>query len=376
MPDLIDTLPPDLDDDLTLPDPSALDAELCSRSLFHFVQHFWPVLEPSRAFVDGVHIRLICRALEKVTTGESTHLLINLPPRHGKSNLVSILWPAWVWTKHPGRRWLTASYAQPLAERHSTDMRRLIESPEYQRLFGHLYQLSSDVNQKARSFNNSRPRPAAGSSSGTGGVFDLVCVVDDKDVSSFTGRATADAGRDASAASGVFVAEGRITSDYSVVQVWGKVEGDFYLLYQERERADFRRQIDLIETALAWVETEPNYSHYPAVCIEKAANGAAILSALRGRVRNLIPIRPEGSKETRAVAVSLPIEAGHVHILGQPNAQASNYDKTRTPLWVQQFVDETAAFPAAPHDDQVDAMTQAIRRLSNPGPRIRVLGGR
>jgi len=484
-----------------LPALSDIHAEQAHRSFYEFVKLMWPVLEPGRPFVDGLHIRLICDALEKVTRGEIARLLINLPPRHGKSNLVSILWPAWVWIDQPDRRWLTASYAQPLAERHSTDTRRLIESPRYQELFGHVYQLSSDVNQKARYENtHGGARIATSVGGGATGEGGDVLIIDDahkiEDATSKTARETTiDAftntfstrlnpgpgkaivvvsqrlhQRDlpghlietgeythlclpaeydpnhpylhpddprtepgqllwpemcgpaelerrkatlgsfgaagqlqqlpAPAGGAIFRRhwwrwydvmparfeqiilsvdlsfEGGITSDYSVVQVWGKVEGDFYLLHQERERADFRQQITLIETAVAWVETETNYSHNPAVCIEKAANAAAIITTLRGRVRNLIPIQPEGSKETRAVAISPTIEGGHVYIPGQPNAQASNYDKTRTPLWVQQFVDETAAFPAAAHDDQVDAMTQAIRRLSNPGPRIRVLGGR
>jgi len=125
-----------------LPPLNEVRAEQARRSFYEFVKLMWPVLEPGRQFVDGLHIRLICDALEKVTRGEIARLLINLPPRHGKSNLVSILWPAWVWIDQPDRRWLTASYAQPLAERHSTDTRRLIESPQYQELFGDRYQLS------------------------------------------------------------------------------------------------------------------------------------------------------------------------------------------------------------------------------------------
>lgn len=482
-----------------LPHLNEIRAEQARRSFYEFVKLMWPVLEPGRQFVGGVHIRLICNALEKVTRGEIARLLINLPPRHGKSNLVSILWPAWVWIDQPDRRWLTASYAQPLAERHSTDTRRVIESPEYQELFGDRYQLSLDVNQKARyetTHGGGRiATSVGGGATGEGGDF---LIVDDphkiEDAGSRTaleatvecfdftlstrlnpgtknaivvvsqrvhqrdlaghlieqgdwthlclpaendpthpyrseldertepdqplwpemyGPATLESLKatlgsygaaaqlqqlPAPSGGGLLLRSwwkwyetpparfdeviisvdlsfsGGMHADFTVAQVWGKIESDFYLLHQERERAAFTEQMLLIERASEWVARELNYSHNPGIYIEHAANADAMFQPLRNRIPNVILIRPKGSKQTRAIAVSPTIEAGHVHLRGAPNAYNTTCDKTRTPLWTQQFVEECAAFPTAPHDDQVDALTQAIQRLNNPGPRVRALG--
>ena len=81
-------------------------------------------------------------------------MLINVPPRHMKSLLVSVLWPAWEWIQHPERRWLFSSYAASLSIRDSMKCRTLIESPWYQSFWGDRFALSSDQNTKTRFDNN------------------------------------------------------------------------------------------------------------------------------------------------------------------------------------------------------------------------------
>jgi len=71
----------------------------------------------------------------------------------------------------------------------------------------------------------------------------------------------------------------------------------------------------------------------------------------------------EGDKVNRAHAISPQIEAGNVYLPGAPNAAGTNYDRTRTPRWVQDLVDEAAAFPNAAHDDQVDALHDSLFRI-------------
>src|ERR1035437_1939723 len=66
-----------------------------------------------------------CDHLEAVSYGHIRNLLINVPPRHMKSLLVSVLWPAWEWTRWPERRWLFSSYAATLSIRDSVKCRRL-----------------------------------------------------------------------------------------------------------------------------------------------------------------------------------------------------------------------------------------------------------
>ena len=57
-------------------------------------------------------------------------------------------------------------------------------------------------------------------------------------------------------------------------------------------------------------------------------------------------------------------KSSNVYLPGSANARHSDYDPTRTPLWVRSFVDECASFPNAAHDDQVDAFSQALKRMT------------
>lgn len=130
-------------------------AERARRSLREYIRQAWHVVEPTTPFVDGWHLQAICDHLEAVTRGELRNLVINIPPRHMKSLAVSVFWPTWEWITTPDRRWLFASYAQSLSIRDSLKCRRVIESQWYQVAWGHLYQLTSDQNVKAR-FENDR----------------------------------------------------------------------------------------------------------------------------------------------------------------------------------------------------------------------------
>jgi len=103
-----------------------IDQELARRRLREFVRQAWPIVEPSTPFVPGWHIDAIIEHLEAVSRGQIRNLLINVPPRHMKSLLVSVFWPAWEWIRWPERRWLYSSYAASLSIRDSVNCRRLI----------------------------------------------------------------------------------------------------------------------------------------------------------------------------------------------------------------------------------------------------------
>src|SRR5260370_17459076 len=91
-----------------------LDAELASRSLREFVRQAWPIVEPFTPFVSGWHIDAIIDHLEAVSRGQIRNLLINVPPRHMKSLLVSVFWPAWEWLRSPDpRRPIHTPFPQP-----------------------------------------------------------------------------------------------------------------------------------------------------------------------------------------------------------------------------------------------------------------------
>jgi predicted phage terminase large subunit-like protein len=150
-----------------------IDRELATRHLREFVRLAWPIVEPSTPFVPGWHIDAIIEHLEAVTRGQIRNLLINVPPRHMKSLLVSVFWPAWEWILYPGRRWLYSSYAATLSTRDSVRCRMLIESPWYQARWGDRFSLAGDQNTKIR-FENNRSgyriaTSVGGSATGEGG---------------------------------------------------------------------------------------------------------------------------------------------------------------------------------------------------------------
>lgn len=170
-----------------------VQAETMRRELRAFVKGAWPIVEPGAAFVGGPHIDAVCDHLTFVSLGDIDDLVINIPPRHSKSTICAVIWPAWEWTWNPSEQWLYTTYAQDLTIRDSVKCRRLIQSPWYRERWGHVYHLSGDLNQKKRFDNNKNGYRLAtsvgGSATGEGG--DKI-VVDDahnmKEINSDTVR--------------------------------------------------------------------------------------------------------------------------------------------------------------------------------------------
>jgi hypothetical protein len=77
----------------------AIDAELARRRFLCFIELAWHVVEPARAFILTWHIQALAEHLQAVSEGRIRNLLINIPPGHGKSLIVSVLWPAWQWIR-------------------------------------------------------------------------------------------------------------------------------------------------------------------------------------------------------------------------------------------------------------------------------------
>jgi predicted phage terminase large subunit-like protein len=137
-------------------------------------------------------------------------------------------------------------------------------------------------------------------------------------------------------------------SDYVVGQVWGVSGVNAYLVDQVRDRLDFPA------TVKAVLDVSQRWREAGAKLIEDKANGPAVISTLAASVPGLIPVEPEGSKMARASAVSWYVEGGNVYL---PDPKLTGYG------WVDDFVTECASFPHGAHDDQVDAMSQALARV-------------
>lgn len=135
-------------------------------------------------------------------------------------------------------------------------------------------------------------------------------------------------------------------TDFVVGQVWGKSGANVYLLNQVRARMSFTKTISEV------VKLREAYPRTREILIEDKANGPAVIDTLKSSVPGIIPVEPDGSKLARAHAVTSYWEAGNVWI---PHPE--------TAPWIKDFVSELTSFPASANDDQVDATTQALRRL-------------
>lgn len=163
-----------------IPAPIEIEAEQMRRSYRRFLEAGWEQIEPGTPYVGGYHLDVAIDVLEAVSRGEVTRLILNLPPRHGKSSLTSVLWLPWQWITRPDLRWIVGSYSQEFASRDSVRTRRVIESPWYQERWGDRYQLTADQNTKLR-FENDKTGVRLASSIGgrvTGEGADII-VLDD-----------------------------------------------------------------------------------------------------------------------------------------------------------------------------------------------------
>jgi len=78
---------------------------------------------------------MLINLLEKVERGELKRLMVFMPPRHGKSEICSIQFPAWYLGKNPSREVICSSYSADLAVEFGRKTRNLFASPEYQNVF-------------------------------------------------------------------------------------------------------------------------------------------------------------------------------------------------------------------------------------------------
>lgn len=136
------------------------------------------------------------------------------------------------------------------------------------------------------------------------------------------------------------------TSDFVAGHKWGKIGADVYLITRIHDRMDFPAAQQAVKNMAV---ITPIAS---AKLVEDKANGSAIIASLKSTIGGLIPVQPDGSKQARASAVSPFIESGNAYLP----------DPSIAP-WIEEVIAECAAFPLAAHDDDVDAMSQALARL-------------
>ena len=118
----------------------AVLAQECKDSFHYFLKCFWDVIN-AEPFKDNWHIGYLCDELQSLSyyivnrLPKPYDLLINISPGTTKSTIVTIMFPAWIWTIDPTIRIITNSYSSDLSIEHSVKSKDIIESDKYRELF-------------------------------------------------------------------------------------------------------------------------------------------------------------------------------------------------------------------------------------------------
>jgi len=113
----------------------ALADQIKRRSLGHFHAEAFRILHGGETLTPGNHIEAMVHCLEQLASGAIRKLIITLPPRHGKSELVSGSFPAWVLGNDPTAKLTIVSYGTELSNRLFNNVRTIIKDNRYGRVF-------------------------------------------------------------------------------------------------------------------------------------------------------------------------------------------------------------------------------------------------
>src|SRR5258708_3939287 len=166
---------------MTDPLERLIEAEECRRSFKLFAQKAWSIIEPGKKYVQGWHLDAIAEHLQAVIKGDIKRLLVNMPPRHGKSSFISTLIHPWSWLQNPSLRWLVVACGMNLAIRDNVKCRRIIRSPWWKDRWGPMFKLMNDQDAKTKFENDKtgyRLVVSVGSAGTTGEGGDILLIDD------------------------------------------------------------------------------------------------------------------------------------------------------------------------------------------------------
>lgn len=135
--------------DLLLELENAKEKEASRTDFLAFVKKMWP------AFIAGKHHEVMANAFERVAKGELKRLIINMPPRHTKSEFASFLFPAWFLGRYPEKKIIQTAHTAELAVGFGRKVRNLIGQDDFQEVFPGI-ELSSDSKAAGRWNTNKR----------------------------------------------------------------------------------------------------------------------------------------------------------------------------------------------------------------------------
>mgnify|MGYP003650794532 FL=1 len=105
------------------------EVEVCRDDFLKYVRKIWP------EFIAGAHHKMIAKKFEDIANGKIKRLIINMPPRHTKSEFASYLFPSWVIGREPKTKIIQTTHTAELAVNFGRKVRNLIATTEYQNIF-------------------------------------------------------------------------------------------------------------------------------------------------------------------------------------------------------------------------------------------------
>ena len=130
--EIIDKLPPDVQKEYMKMAIKLSEKEKQIKvqdDFLTFVKHVWP------EFIEGKHHKKIAEKFNDIANKKIKRLIINMPPRHTKSEFASFLLPAWMVGRKPDLKIIQSTHTTELAIRFGRKAKTLIDSPEYQQMF-------------------------------------------------------------------------------------------------------------------------------------------------------------------------------------------------------------------------------------------------
>ena len=151
-----------------------LDEQKTSQDNYlKFVKKIWPT------FIEGKHHKIYADKLQKVADGKIKRLIINMPPRHTKSECASFLFPAWLMGRRPDLKIIQATHTAELAVGFGRKVKNLIDSDDFREIFPDI-KLATDAKAAGRwSTNGGGEYYAVGVGGALAGRGADLCIIDD-----------------------------------------------------------------------------------------------------------------------------------------------------------------------------------------------------
>jgi predicted phage terminase large subunit-like protein len=108
---------------------NSMRRENAQKDFMSFVHEMWP------GFINGAHHKVMAKKFEEIASGKTKRLIINMPPRHTKSEFGSYMLPAWFLGRDPSKKIIQCSNTAELAVGFGRKVRNLVGSEQYAKIF-------------------------------------------------------------------------------------------------------------------------------------------------------------------------------------------------------------------------------------------------